>query len=276
MIVGFADRGGWPTTSGDLLYVTSAYEPATTNFYTYPGLRYVGFVPGGLGLCADDSGNVFVVDQGEWNKYSHGGTTPISTYVHSSYWFEHCSIDPNSGNLAVTMKDTGVAVFQHGSETPTTYSGPFGPQVFCGYDSSGNLFVLGDSYPGGQGPQFYELAKGGTALVAVKLPKKVKGIGQVQWEGHYLTIASMNGPTVYRLMIENNTAKVVGSSQFSGVATKAQQSWIYNGLIVFPFNVRGTSPNVGVWSYPEGGAPIATLRGPATKNNQAVTISPGK
>jgi hypothetical protein len=80
MIVGFADRGGWPTTSGDLLYVTSAYEPATTNFYTYPGLRYVGFVPGGLGLCADDSGNVFVVDQGEWNKYSHGGTTPISTY----------------------------------------------------------------------------------------------------------------------------------------------------------------------------------------------------
>ena len=86
----------------------------------------------------------------------------------------------------------------------------------------------------------------------------------------------MNGPTVYRLMIEDNTAKVVGSSQFSGVATKAQQSWIYNGLIVFPFNVRGTSPNVGVWSYPEGGAPIATLRGPATKNNQAVTISPGK
>jgi hypothetical protein len=81
MIVGFADRGGWPTTSGDLLYVTSAYEPATTNFYTYPGLRYVGFVPGGLGLCADDSGNVFVVDQGEWNKYSHGGTTPISMFT---------------------------------------------------------------------------------------------------------------------------------------------------------------------------------------------------
>jgi len=270
-----ADRAGWSMTSIDLLYVTTAYDPFTTNFYTYPGLQYVGSVPGGLGLCADDSGNVFVVNRGEWNEYAHGGTTPISTYVHSSYWFEHCSIDPNSGNLAVTMKDAGVAVFQHGSGLPTTYSGPFGPQVFCGYDSSGNLFVLGDSYPGGQGPQFYELPKGGTSLVAVKLPTKVKGIGQVQWDGRYLTIASMSGPTVYRLVIKNNTAKVVGTSQFGGVASKAQQSWIHDGLIVFPFNVRGTAPNVGAWNYPQGGAPIATLRGPATKNNQAVTISLG-
>src|ERR1700729_245989 len=67
-----ADRAGWSMTSIDLLYVTTAYDPFTTNFYTYPGLQYVGSVPGGLGLVVVNRGNVFLVIRGNGKENATG------------------------------------------------------------------------------------------------------------------------------------------------------------------------------------------------------------
>ena len=60
------------------------------------------------GECVDKAGDVFVADFGGNTgtpailEYAHGGTKPIATLSDPGYYPESCSIDPTTGNLAVT------------------------------------------------------------------------------------------------------------------------------------------------------------------------------
>jgi hypothetical protein len=267
------------TSSGDLIYVASAFEPdVTTSFYTYPGLQYVGSIVGGTGLCSDKTGDVYVVYDGGWTEYAHGGTTPIQTYSNSQYNFLHCSVDPVTGNLAVSVQDTGAAIFTNASNSPVIYAGPYGDQVYCAYDRSGDLFVFGSPYGGSSpAPLLEELPYNTSALVPISLPQKIHEAEPLQWDGQHIAVAQQRGPTVHRLKFLNGRAKIVLSSRFHGTNRgQIQQFWISGTTIVIPFNVKGSSADdVGVWNYPNGGNPIATFRGPSPESNQAVTISVG-
>jgi hypothetical protein len=267
------------TSSGDLIYVASAFEPdVTTSFYTYPGLQYVGSIEGGTGLCSDKTGDVYVVYDGGWTEYAHGGTTPIQTYSNSQYNFLHCSVDPVTGNLAVSVQETGAAIFTNASNSPLIYAGPYGDQVYCAYDRSGDLFVFGSPYGGSSpAPLLEELPYNTWALVPISLPQKIHEAEPLQWDGQHIAVAQQRGPTVHRLKFLNGRARIVLSSRFHGTNRgQIQQFWISGTTIVIPFNVKGSSADdVGVWNYPNGGNPIATFRGPSPESNQAVTISVG-
>ena len=75
------------------LYSFVLYRRGESDFYGPP--------LGGVGLCSDNSGNVFIPGNGEIWGPKHGGTTPISKSKDSGYRGVGCSVDPTTGNLAV-------------------------------------------------------------------------------------------------------------------------------------------------------------------------------
>ena len=103
------------------------------------------------GQCVDGSGDVFI---GDWYnqrvlEYAHAGSTPINTFATEGDPIG-CSVDPKSGNLAVSVfyysgdsSGQGAIEVFNGSQAavPTVYVPPniywpFPP----GYDPNGNLF----------------------------------------------------------------------------------------------------------------------------------------
>jgi hypothetical protein len=56
------------------------------------------------GMCADKSGNVYVTNMQAQNilEYAHGGTTAINTITDTYGDPGGCSINPKTGDLAVT------------------------------------------------------------------------------------------------------------------------------------------------------------------------------
>ena len=119
----------------DLLYVSNS----TTNHvyvYTYPQGKPVGTLTGfdqPAGLCVDNAGDVFVTNlfASTVVEYAHGGATPIATLQDPGYAPHGCSIDPITGNLAVTnycslqgsrySGEGGIAIYQDARGTPKIY-----------------------------------------------------------------------------------------------------------------------------------------------------------
>lgn len=88
-----------------LLYVTGS-SLGNVYIFSFPQMVYQGdisdlSVPGGE--CADKKGNVWIALQGSsmLNEYAHAGTTPIATLSDPGIPVG-CSVDPLTGNLAVT------------------------------------------------------------------------------------------------------------------------------------------------------------------------------
>jgi hypothetical protein len=122
-----ADRGkSWmlpEAKKSDLLYVTNGDYGVLV--YAYPRVRLVGTLSGfeGLdGLCADKAGDIFIPSAGlaEIFEYAHGGTSPIATLSDQDGEAHACSVDPTTGNLAVTNIDSlsgsgggNIAIYAH-------------------------------------------------------------------------------------------------------------------------------------------------------------------
>ena len=114
-------------TGQNLLYMSDEAANAV-DVFTFP----VGKAAGVLrqfhdpaGICSDKSGEVWVVNAPyHILRYAHGGKQPESTLEDpSALRFQACSVDPASGDLAVT--DAGraglagsVVVFSGGKGTP--------------------------------------------------------------------------------------------------------------------------------------------------------------
>jgi len=156
-----------------LLYVSSALTD-DVYVYSYSNQKLVGTLTGfklPYGLCADKTGDVWIVDDGaqEIVEYKHGGTSPITTLSDPGEYPEGCSVDPTTGNLAITnfYSSSGsgsVSIYAHASGEPTTYSDPSIANFrFCGYDDKGNLFA--DGANNSSEFAFAELRKGGSDLL---------------------------------------------------------------------------------------------------------------
>jgi hypothetical protein len=267
------DRGrSWmlPKATGDLLY--SGRDPVYV--FSYPSGKSVGSLyPGGPtdGLCSDEKGNVFLTSQtgSSLTKYAHGGSQPIGglNIPNGGGGVFGCAVDPMTGNLAATFECADmskcastleIAVFPNATGTPTEYGGSNLPQFqYCGYDNAGNLFADGLAV-GGSGI-LAELPEGSSKLTNISLDKSIKKVGQIQWDGTYMTIQDRLRASLYRLRISGSAAKVVGTVKFEETGL-AQQSWIQGGSIVIPYrrSVKATT-TLGFWKYPAGGTPTKMI-----------------
>lgn len=209
------------SASGALLYVSS---DATDNVYvfTYPGGVLKQTLTGFLfpqGECVDAKGDVFVTDAvaDDIVKYAHGGNAPIARLKDPGSWPFDCTVDPTTGNLAVTNAGNehegggDVVLYAHarGTVKETYTDAQIDDMWFCGYDSEGNLFVDGDFDSGT--PVFAELPRGAKTFTDLTLDRKFGTPGPMQWDGTYLAIGDQNATTIYRVAINGSKGTAKGA-----------------------------------------------------------------
>jgi hypothetical protein len=248
----------------DLLYLGDE-EADAVYVYSWPGLKLKGTLSGldaPNGLCADAAGDVFVTneDKSQILEYAHGGTSPINTLSDSGEYPVGCSVDPSTGNLAVTNIDTlrggtgDVAIYPDASGTPTTYTAPnFYYYFFCGYDSDGDLFVDGTST--GSTFEFAELPSGGTSFETIALDQPIDFPGGVEWDGRYVAIGDQEQPYIYEFAISGSSGTKVGSTPLYDTDDVSQFS-IARGRVITPDFLNN---EVQVFKYPAGGSAIKTI-----------------
>ncbi len=209
------------------------------------------------GICSDSSGDVFVPTGGkEILEYAHGATQPTTTLQEATDNYSWaCSVDPLTGNLAVTNNteeqeyEGNVAIFPDAQGTPTYYQdSSIWTYWFCGYDDQGNLFVDGDA-------AFAELPNAGADFANLSLSKNIDASGQIQWDGKHITVASSWAASIWRLAISGSKATVLGSTHLTGRHFDRQDgSWIEGQTVAAPRG--GARPKMDIWEYPHGGQPI--------------------
>jgi hypothetical protein len=252
---------------GDLLYVTGGC--GGTCVLSYPKGKVVGSLSvAGVGLCSDKRGNIFLATSTTSGnavvyEYAHGGTSPKATLSLPGLLAEGCSVDPVTGNLAVTYLcedcDYGpVAIFKGAKGSPMSYEQAGIFSTYCGYDNKGNLFVDGS---GTTGFALLELPAGGNILSPISLTQSITTAGQVQWDGTYLAIEDLSHPVVYRFAISGSTATLKGTTKLAGAGSAGGQSWIQGAKIVVPYSASDSGPTaIGIWKFPAGGAPTKTIK----------------
>jgi hypothetical protein len=274
-----AERGtSWmlpEARSEDLLYTSN--DDGDVYVYSYPAFKQVGELQlneATQGLCVDKQSDVFVPAwtgdvstlTGYIYEYAHGGTQPIATLSDPGALNTSCSVDPTTGNLAVTNAyqsgyDYGnVAIYPNASGSPTTYVVTDIEPGWSAYDGNGDLFV--DGYHGGSASPLAELPKGSSTFSSVTLNKSIS-TESLQWEKGYLTIASATnnlGPLyIYRVHISASQGTIVGSTALTmrhlGYDGNGQY-WI-QGDRVLGAGLRHS--RLQIWRYPAGGDAVKTV-----------------
>jgi hypothetical protein len=253
-------------TSG-LLYVS---DTVTSDVYvfSYPkGVRaqtLTGFTDP-AGECVDASGDVFVTNTGASNvvEYAHGGTTPIATLKDAGYFPIGCSIDPTTGNLAVSnFSTTGsaqgdIVIYKHAKGRPMGHykDASINNMLLCGYDNAGNFFV--DGLAQGSAFRFAELAAGSSKLTNITLDQSIQSAGGVQWDGTHVAVGDQATNTIYQFAITGKHGTKVGSTSLGG-ATKVFQFWIDGSKVT---GADAGAADAAIWKYPSGGSAIKVISG---------------
>lgn len=276
---------------GALLYVIGGED--VTNIVAYPSGKvsktlFLGTGVGGSGACSHAAGHVFITASkqvgggaivGYIFAYAHGGTSPIYTIDEAANNAPSgCSVDPTSGNLAVTNNPRAscvgggnVAIYLDAKGTPTTYTdSSFTCYSAAAYDDRGNLFVGGMGSGSGSSYIIAELPKGASQFINISIDTAIACQihdavcnDPIQWNGTYLTIskpaAGHSSPIVYQVSISGSNGTVIGTTKFKGAfrSQSGEGSWIQGRRIILTYHVG----SVGVWSYPAGGKTIQLIKG---------------
>lgn len=270
----------------NLLYVSEG-GPASGSFhvlvYSYPGRVLKGDLLSAAtpaALCVDKSGNVWIgygPPTLQMVEYAHGGTTPIATLNFPGEHPTGCSVDPITGNLAVTnlfgpgSAPGSVEVYANAQGTPTDYAMPGMFVVYaCGYDAASNLFVDGQSSSGAF--QFDGLPAGSSSAISITLNQTIHYPGGVMWDGKHVAVSEQGvggfAPAIYRFRITGSSGRLIGSPVPLNGLARAYQFWKQGGKVVVPDNTNG---DVGIWPYPTGGSPTATIPGLLSPYNVVVS-----
>jgi|GEM_PF-309121 hypothetical protein len=293
---------------GALLYISNA--SLNVYVYSYPRGQHVGTLSVSYephGECVDASGDIFIPanstssqNPGIVYEYAHGGTNPIATLNDPGLPLG-CSVDPTTGNLAVSntydtsnpynAQNGSIAIYAAAQGQPTMYySSQFGMGL-CGYDDKGTLYLTGGTGNTRQ-VQLLRLRKGSGSFELIRVNKKIYyGLflaPSVQWDGQYMTVSSVlkrsayfgqkgRGTVfVYRLAISGSSATVIGITKLvSNRNIHGGQSWIQGNTII------GNDPTyrtVSLWPYPEGGKPDRIIKGSFNYGffwGAAVSLAPG-
>ncbi len=270
----------------NLLYVSD--DKGKVYIFSYPAGKPMGTLTGfngPAGLCSDANGDVFIADTGDQNilEYAHGGKQPISTLQDFGAFPNGCSVDPTTGNLAVTNYSSNpvgpgsVAIYSGAQGSPTFYTADnFNVYLFCGYDGKGNLYIDGLN-SGTTQPLLAELPSGGTSFTGIALDRSIGLLGAIQWDGKNVAVEDVSTDTVYQVSVSGSTGTVVGSTQLSSRSNLLVQFWIQGQTIVAP---EGTKPRhankVGLWPYPGGGSPTGVLSNIGSTELYGATVSLAK
>lgn len=257
-----------------LLYVSN-YNRNDVVVYSYPRGKKEGTLTGfdlPAGECSDKAGDVFIADflASEIVEYAHGGTSRIATLSDPGEDPVGCSVDPTTGNLAVTNQVTtsyfsgNLAIYPNASGTPTTYTSPnFYYYFFCTYDNKGNLYVDGLSNGTNSSTgEYAELPAGGSNLESITIDQDIYPLG-IQWDGKYLAIGAQTVEQVYGFEISGTTGTLKRTTDLTG-ATNVIQFWIQKhnhhkrATLIGPDYSAG---DVGYWHYPAGGSAFKTITG---------------
>jgi hypothetical protein len=274
--------------SDDLLYVSD--NNGHVDVFSYPAGTRVGTLSGfkaPAGLCSDKRGHVFVTDTPAQDivEYAHGGKKPIATLSDFGYYPDGCSVDPTTGNLAVTNYSSklnngpgNVAIYAHAKGSPTSYADPaFNEYFFCSYDDRGNLFIDGVN-SGTTQTEFAALPMGGSSFTDIALDQKIGYPGAVQWDGRYVALEDVSSDVLYRVKVEGSGGTVVRTSHFRHQhADLLVQFWIAGPTIITPSGrIYRSSRSVGFWPYPRGGSATKVLQVAGATELFGVTVSLAK
>lgn len=261
-----------PDVAEDLIYV-SDIKTATVYMYGGNPVKQVGKLTGFSnpgGMCVDASQDVYVVDGGAANtiyEYKHGGRTPIKKLTDSYGFPLGCSIDPKTGNLAVTdiantssQEPGNLIIFQHASGAAQEQSVTnMSVYYFPTYDSSGDLFVDGVQSTGGaeiamqpQGRHFWKI---------LRFRFYYEEAFGMQWDGHYVAICdpTTKPNTLYEFSISGGSGFLKGTTTLK-YDEDTYQFWIgpYSGHTrVAATNGHGAA----MYPYPGGGVPLFKTSG---------------
>jgi hypothetical protein len=258
----------------DLLYV-SMRDDNVVFVFSYPKGKLLGELTGfdyPYGECADRAGNVWITNSNyEILEYAHGGTKPIAVLTNSGEYPIDCSVDPTTGNLAVTQiagRSTSLAVYERAQGTPTTYTdSSFSSMYYCGYDNTGNLFVDGEGRNAAFA--FGELPAGGSSFTNVKLDSPVSYPGGVQWDGRHVAIGDQGTGTIDAFDVSGGIGTKISSTPLTGSADVNQFS-IAGRKVVGPDSGNN---DVGFWRYPGGGVAIKVLGHTDVPVGSAVSVA---
>ena len=283
-------RAHHAATPSAILYVNrySKY----VDMLTYPGLKRVGSftypnnTPFGQ-PCPDDlAGSIYFPNySGQPNagllEYADGGTTPIgSLKPPAGYSAVNCAVDPTTGNIAVVLSTTArtaiIGVYPPGSSHPTKYAYPhLRWYASCRYDSSGNLFVLGETTT--YQSLFLELPKGGSELTKLSLKLSAYTLDfPILWDGSNITIQYLSVEnyvlTIYRISVSGSVASVIGKTK---LRRAAKAVWIQDGNTVitgrYPTNVNRYRV-IAFYDYPSGKL-RSIFQGLPYKKNQIIFLA---
>ncbi|MGA9018529.1 MAG: hypothetical protein WB438_06320 [Candidatus Cybelea sp.] len=244
----------------DLAYISNFYN-STILAFTYPRGKYVGSISSDdpQGLCAATTGNWWVVASGsaEVSEYAHGGTTPLKTLSVTGGEPAGCTVDPTTGNLAVTLLGAGdVVVFTGGSGSGTTIADDLSSSYFDGYDDEGDLFVDGITPSDTYG--VVELPKGGSMFEAITLSHTLEFPGGIQGYGNYLAVGDQGTSDIYHFAIHGTKGKEIGVTHLTG--GDGGGFWIQKPDVV-AIDAGSGSEIAAIWKYPAGGSPIRIFQG---------------
>jgi hypothetical protein len=254
--------------SKNLLYLSDV-AANDVKVYSFPEGRLVGTLTGfgkPRSECADEAGNVWIADiEGrDVIEYRHGGTKPIAS-LDTFGVPVGCSVDSAHRYLAVAGGISGTIVSIYHEDSRGRWSDPnrytdsaMGIPYFCGYDSSGNLFIDGLTKSKPRRFALVELRRGGKTFESIAVSHAIDTPGQVQWDGKDLAIGDSGvAPSVaYRFSISGTDATEIGIATLDGTMS-VRQFWIAGGTLVGPDFNR----NAGFWKYPAGGDPIKAIAG---------------
>lgn len=265
----------------DLLYVGGNNDQLTV--YSYPKGKLVGVINNAdfyllSGECADAKGDVYVTSLGNEKifEYPHGSKKLIRTLQATTNDPADCSVDPVTGDLAVTTLGFGssgnVAIYPHGSGSPTTYTDPnVYSYFFCGYDRNGNLFVDGQDYS--LNFELTELPRGSGTFTTINLDQSLQFPGSVLWDGKYVAVGDQNAQTVYEFAIAGSSGTLERSTPINGIRYD-DAFWVRSSRILVA-DGGGSYQSIVYFDYPAGGNSIKTI----TKDiagPHGLTVSPGK
>lgn len=254
-------------TSKQLLYVVDSAS-AQVSVVSLPQGKLVGTLDGfsaPYGACADDAGDVFIVDARAsqiW-EYAHGAKSPKAILQDSGYEPIACSVDPKTGDLAVTnifgstIASGNIIVFAKARGKPTMYRDPSIENFdYCDYDGNGNLYAGGQS--SADESLFAYLPKGQKTLKSLTLNGPVNSTSPLRWDGQDLAVLDGSpGSIIYRFEINGGTGTEVGLLKLRGTSDVAD-FWIQDGTLYAPLYNKST---VATYAYPRGGGILDSYLG---------------
>jgi hypothetical protein len=278
--------GSWASPkaakASKLLYV-SDNGTNEVYFYSYPKDVLMGTLTGfsdPQGLCVDKAGDVFVANHGAADiiEYAHGGTSPIATLNDPGEEPMGCSVDPTTGNLAVTSAQSlpsrgagNVAIYPGATGTPTFYSDPnIYNYLYCAYDTKGNLYVDGKTYPSGY-DAFGELPSGSSSFNPITLNATINYAIAIQWDHGALVVGNTyENNQIYRFKIKRGNGTEIGSPAALTHGYGVEQFTIDGKVIIGPVPAY---PYVAFWNYPAGGLPLKDIGFPGGSAPVGTAIS---